>query len=51
MTKSDKAAMMDAIDKLDALSCWGEDEYRQHYGIKKAQSSKEISNEIREILE
>ena len=51
VNKTDKLDLVAAIDKLDALTCWDEDEYMKHYGIKKAKVSKEIRNEIREILE
>ena len=50
MKPADKDRLIIAIDKLDALTCWDEDEYRKHFGVTKAVSSREIRTEIREIL-
>ena len=51
MSKTDKLALMAAIDKLDALTCWDEDEYKARYGVNKAKASKAVRTEIREILD
>ena len=50
MKPADKDRLIIAIDKLDALTCWDEDEYRKHFGVTKATKSKELRIEIREIL-
>jgi DNA-directed RNA polymerase subunit F len=51
MSKVMKLKLWDLIERLDVLTTWDHEEYLTRFGISKAKKSKEIRNELRELLE
>jgi uncharacterized protein (DUF433 family) len=51
MSKGMKIQLWDLIERLEVLADWEHDEYVSRFGITKSQKSKQIKEQLKDLLE